>query len=271
MISGRVALLQRVLEQGIGAEVVVELQRSRLRTGLRSHFAGLTRNQGPVCTVTPSGLRRHHVEVRFGSFGGECISQMQQAPSERWVVARALVEGVASINDVIIRPGQRLDSWTITDSGFGVDVVVRDVDNPSGEAALIGTAEKVMVPLMAAMAELIGYDESEAIGFDVEGALTSSTIARRERSPRNRLLCLSIHGHRCVACGMQPKDHYAEAGDIIEVHHLEPVSLLSEPRPYDPRTDLVPLCPSCHRAVHRRYPVPYSIEELKELMRRAGS
>jgi 5-methylcytosine-specific restriction protein A len=68
-----------------------------------------------------------------------------------------------------------------------------------------------------------------------------------------------------VVCGLEPRRVYGEAGSIIEVHHLEPVSSLVEPRPYDPRTDLVPLCPTCHRALHTRRPIPLSIEELKTL------
>ncbi|MOA48213.1 HNH endonuclease [compost metagenome] len=68
-----------------------------------------------------------------------------------------------------------------------------------------------------------------------------------------------------MACGLEPRLEYGEAGSIIEVHHLEPLALLKEPRPYDPRADLVPLCPSCHRAVHTRRPIPFSIEELRDL------
>jgi 5-methylcytosine-specific restriction protein A len=49
------------------------------------------------------------------------------------------------------------------------------------------------------------------------------------------------------------------------VHHLEPVASLDVPRVYNPATDLIPLCPNCHRAVHSRAPVPYQPEELKRL------
>jgi len=120
-----------------------------------------------------------------------------------------------------------------------------------------------MVPLMAAMAELIGYQDAEPEEYDEEGRITESLIRRRERSARNRLLCLSIHGHRCAVCGLEPEGLYGDAGSIIEVHHLEPVSLLAEPRPYDPAADLVPLCPNCHRAAHTRRPIPWTVEDLR--------
>ena len=76
-----------------------------------------------------------------------------------------------------------------------------------------------------------------------------------------------VDQEKCVACGLEPKLRYGDtAGAIIEVHHLEALSLQAEPRPYDPAVDLVPLCPNCHRAVHTRRPVPLPIDELKSMV-----
>jgi len=261
--SGRIDVLRQVLEQGVGTDVVVDIHSSGARTGIRSHFAGLTLNQGPICIVTPSGLQRHRVAVHFGKFSSECIAQMQRATSERKVVAQALVADVAATHEVVMQPAQSLDSWEINGPDFALEVTVRKVISPASEEALVQTAKTVMVPLMAAMAELIGYDEAMEETPEVEGDIVQATILRRERSRRSRLLCLSIHGNQCAACGLKPSDRYGDAGNIIEVHHLEPVSMLSAPRPYDPREDLVPLCPNCHRAVHTRRPVPYTVEELR--------
>ena len=72
----------------------------------------------------------------------------------------------------------------------------------------------------------------------------------------------------CAVCRTDPRDVYGDAGGIIEVHHLEPLALLSSPRPYDPVSDLVPLCPCCHRAVHTKRPVPHTPDELAAMMRR---
>lgn len=266
----RVDLLREVLEQGIGAAIVVDTDSSGLRTGLRSYFAGLTQNQGPVCTITPSGLRRHSVTVRFGKFSNPCIAQMQAASEERQLVARALVHEVAKVREVTLLPEQQLDTWSITGPAFAIEVVVRDVKDHASAEAVARTANEVMVPLMASMAELIGYDEAESTAGEVEGNVVEEMVRRRERSPRNRLLCLSIHGHRCAACGFVPAGTYGDAGGIMEVHHLEPLGLTELPRHYDPRSDLVPLCPNCHRAIHTRRPVPYTLDELKDVLRRAA-
>lgn len=264
----RIAHLRGVLEEEIGAPIEVEPDVSGLRAGLRSHFSGLTPNQGPLFSISPSGLTRHRVSMRFGKFAGPVIAQMQAAGEEQKTLARGLLQQIAARPDatVAIRPEQPPDDWTITGPDAEIDVVLRNVDGPQSEEAVTRTAREVMVPLMAAMAELIGYDEVEPAEYDVEGRVTSSTVTRRERSARNRLLCLAIHGHSCAVCGLTPGVRYGDAGSIIEVHHLEPVSALAEPRPYDPATDLVPLCPNCHRAVHTRRPVPYTPDELKALL-----
>ena len=68
----------------------------------------------------------------------------------------------------------------------------------------------------------------------------------------------------------KPKDDpgiYGEGVGVIEVHHLEPLALLVDPRAYNPETDLVPLCPNCHRAVHTQRPRPIELEALHQMIR----
>lgn len=270
MTPERISALQGVLERGVGAAVIVQTDSTGARSGLTACFADLGANNGPAVSIFPTGLRRHRVTVGFGRFARQCIEQMQDAPAERMTVARALLRRAASAGDCTIAPGQDLDTWAVTSADFGIEIIVPSGQEPAAEEAIARTADTVMVPLMATLAELIGYEDAEAVEYDIEGRVTEGVVTRRERSPRNRLLCLSIHGHRCAVCGLQPETLYGEAGSIIEVHHLEPVSNLAEPRPYDPATDLVPLCPNCHRAAHTRRPVPWTIAELKELRQNAG-
>jgi 5-methylcytosine-specific restriction protein A len=175
---------------------------------------------------------------------------------------------------VSVGPGQTLEDWTVTDTGFNIEIVTRADGNQYSDDAVSATAAKFMAPMLAAIAELIGYEdpdgtghaEEENIAFDTEGQLTTAIIKRRERSRRNRLLCLAIHGHRCSVCGIIPEQIYPGLTGIIEVHHIEPVSTLSAPKVYDPRTDLIPLCPTCHRAIHRRFPAMLP-EELRAILK----
>lgn len=269
MIREKSDLLREEAWRGVGADVVATAYESGLRSGLRLYFEGFRLEEGPQFVVKPSGLSRHLISVAFGKFAKPCIVQMQSASSERFQVARALIRQVAAANEVLITPHQSLDDWVITGPDFGIKVLARNISDPHSDDALSRTAQSIIVPLMAAMAELIGYDETEAdVGeFDEEGRLLESVVRRRERSARNRLLCLSIHGGRCAVCQFSPPDFYGTAGDVIEVHHIEPVAQLEAPRSYNPATDLIPLCPNCHRAVHTRRPVPLLPEELRAMLK----
>ena len=52
----------------------------------------------------------------------------------------------------------------------------------------------------------------------------------------------------------------------IEVHHVESVARLAPGTILDPGTDLVPLCSNCHSMAHKRRPVPYTVNELKDMV-----
>lgn len=270
MISSKKDLILRELEEGTGAAISAVVDKSGLRSALRIWFGDLDEKHGPVADLRPYGLKGHSVSLSFGNFSGAIISQIQSASNEDVQLARALIASIRPDISVEI-PGQETSSWRITSGSFRINALVRAQDQPQEDAAIIDVCRDVIVPMMAAMAELIGYDVIEEKVFDevpaYEGAVLKSVVQRRERNPRNRLLCIRIHGERCMVCELDPRRLYGEAGSIIEVHHLEPVASLTKPRPYDPLTDLVPLCPSCHRALHTRRPIPLSIEELKTLIR----
>lgn len=269
MITKKKALILKELQEGTGAAMAGNVDLSGLRSGLRIWFDDLDEKHGPVADLRPYGLKGHRVDLSFGNFSGEVVEQIRKALPEDVQLARALVASIRADVEIEI-PGQNLPEWTVTNGAFRMTAKIRNQEHPQEDATVITTCRDVIVPMMAAMAELIGYDiiddpaDDEVPAF--EGAILQSVVKRRERNPRNRLLCIRIHGEKCAACDLEPRLKYGEAGSIIEVHHLEPVALLLEPRPYDPRMDLVPLCPNCHRAAHTRRPIPIGIDELKGLM-----
>lgn len=267
MIVGRQDIIRHELEAGTGAAIGMTVDQSGLRTGLRLWFDDLAERHGPVVDMKPFGMRGYRVTLGFGKFAGEIIRQIQAAESEDVDLARALVNSIGKGIDLDLA-GQARDSWSVESGAFKITATVRGLTVGPDEAVLL-VSRDIIVPLMAAMAELIGYDviEEGAAGESAfEGAILLSTVRRRERNPRNRLLCIRLHGEKCACCGFEPRKAYGDAGDILEVHHLEALSLLDEPRHYDPVTDLVPLCPNCHRAVHTRRPVPLPLETVREMM-----
>ena len=266
-ISDHTVLLQETIEDSIGANVKIEVDVSGRRQGLILWFADLTSNEGPVFELIPLGLKQHKVTLRFGAYARECVERINRADKESYSVARALIGQVSQNHNVDIYPKQSNDSWTV-DKDFRITVIIKGLAHQYDDDSIKETTAQVIVPLMAAMAELIGYEivDPELTGNE-EGRVSEVTIIKRERNKRNRLLCLAFHGKKCAVCGLDPLTLYPDSiGQILEVHHIEPLSDLDRTRTYDPRTDLIPLCPNCHRAIHKKKPVPLPIQ-LKEILK----
>ncbi len=274
MLAAQQELIRHEVQDGTGAAVGMEAVREGLQTGLRIWFEDLGRARSPIVELIPRGLKRYETRLRFGSFAGETIAQMRLADAEEKQLARALVRSVSDSASVNI-PEQSLDSWEVNGGSFSITALQKGLENRFGDDVLTATCRATVIPLLAAMAELYGYDpivlpEVPEAAEILEGAVHVSVVRRRERNPRNRLLCLRIHGTACSVCGLDPAALYGDAGGIIEVHHIQPLSFLGEPRTYDPENDLIPLCPSCHRAAHTRRPLPWSPEELRTKLNRNG-
>jgi len=270
MIDTKVDIIKGAIAEGTGASIAVKIDTHGLQTALHLWFADLRRSKGPFVELRPSGLKRHLIKLAFGKFSTPIIHQISNADEEAICLARALFREVEKKALVHFSDGFTIDDWKVLDGKFQVSIERKHITDYLSDDALVQTCKDIVVPVMAAMAELIGYDEMlPELKNDEpawEGAVRPSVINRRERNPRNRLLCLRIHGHCCHVCGEDPHEKYGAAGSIIEVHHLEPLSQEKSPRPYDPEADLVPLCPNCHKAVHTRRPVPWSPSDIKGLI-----
>ena len=267
MIVDRKDNIHREIVSGTGAEIGISVDTSGMRGGLRIWFDDLGERRGPVVRLTPHGLKGYRADLRFGAFAGDLLHHIRNSGQENWVLARALVASIGTAAEIDLY-GQQLDDWQVDTGAFRITATARLLPDDPDEA-LARMCRDVIVPLMGAMAELIGYElieDETSLDGAMEGGVLLSTVHRRERNPRNRLLCIRVHGETCSGCGLDLRAVYGVAGDILEVHHLEPLSLQGEPRSYDPATDLTPLCPSCHRAVHTRKPVPLSLVELRAIL-----
>lgn len=101
----------------------------------------------------------------------------------------------------------------------------------------------------------------------VEGRKKMYYSTRYERNANNRRLAIKYHGCKCLACGFDFEKVYGEIGKgFIEVHHIKPLFSKDEVVEVDPKTDLICLCPNCHRMVHRYKDKVLSLEELKSLL-----
>lgn len=104
-----------------------------------------------------------------------------------------------------------------------------------------------------------------------EGARKTYNGIRYERNPANRLEAIRIHGARCAVCDMDFGEKYGAWGEgFIEVHHKTPLAISGEDQIVNPAIDLVPVCPNCHRMIHR-HGQTLSIEDVKSLLQKSTS
>ncbi len=96
-----------------------------------------------------------------------------------------------------------------------------------------------------------------------EGAPFEIALTRHERNHDARAACIAHYKSVCQICGFSFRGFYgADFEGIIQVHHLEVISNAEENHIVDPIHDLIPVCPNCHAALHKRTP-PYSPQELR--------
>ncbi len=98
--------------------------------------------------------------------------------------------------------------------------------------------------------------EAQNSGFQ-EGNKAKRTHITIERNSKLRDAYFAANPSAiCDACEMDTAQRYPWAARILDLHHLLPLS--SGTRVEQSGTvfsDLAPLCPTCHRAVHRYYDV----------------
>lgn len=107
----------------------------------------------------------------------------------------------------------------------------------------------------------------ESDGLYVEGSLQRIAVNTYERNPAARRRCIEIHGTKCAICGFDFAKFYGEDFEgLIHVHHLKPLYTVGEEYVVNPETDLLPVCPNCHLALHSKANGVYTPEELRELI-----
>ena len=270
MFSHHADIIRQSLSNATGADVTIAQKKLKGRDFIELWFSQIDKVNGPIVELSPAGTRRHNITLIFGSFSNKLVAQIKEADAESLQLARLLVGQLDNQFGVSFPAGMTLENWLIEDRAFRLEIERKGIDNYLSEKEIKETCKSIITPVLGALAELIGYEEmspNTVTGHSVkeEGAEYLSVVARRERNPRNRLLCLQIHGDICNVCSFMPSNHYLSLGSIIEVHHIEQLAELEQPKIYDATTDLIPLCPNCHRAIHKKRP-PYTPDELRSLL-----
>lgn len=97
------------------------------------------------------------------------------------------------------------------------------------------------------------YDQDEEF---IEGKKVRVTHLRSERSSKLRKMFFAGRPipYLCDICELDPKHMYPWTRNLLEIHHMLPLSSPVDVAVKKTSTkDLVPLCPNCHRATHSFY------------------
>lgn len=94
-------------------------------------------------------------------------------------------------------------------------------------------------------------DEPTEEELGKEGKKSWRMSREYERDLARRKECLEYFGVRCQACPLDParRHKHSSLSGLIDVHHRRPLKLGE--RETSAKKDLIPLCPTCHRVVHR--------------------
>ena len=102
----------------------------------------------------------------------------------------------------------------------------------------------------------------------IEGATKQITVNAYERDSKARAKCLEYYLKKdgtikCQICGFDFGAFYGEqCNNMIEVHHMRPLSKVKKEYQIDPINDLIPLCSNCHYVVHAKF--DGNVEQLKK-------
>jgi 5-methylcytosine-specific restriction protein A len=95
------------------------------------------------------------------------------------------------------------------------------------------------------------YPEETLTREFIEGQVVSILVSKYERSRAARFECLRHFGYKCTVCDVTMEERFGpELADYIHVHHLIPLNQIGHSYKLNPLTDLRPVCPNCHAAIH---------------------
>ena len=123
--------------------------------------------------------------------------------------------------------------------------------------------------------EALDKDYKDIVIEEGERTVANRSVVRRSRALREAALekfADKDGSVACVGCGFRAEKIYgADAIGLIEIHHTKPLYLNEEKIQMaiaEALSYVEPLCPNCHRVVHRDPSKCMAIEDLKKLVQK---
>lgn len=179
---------------------------------------------------------------------------------------------LAYIKDHLVKEGylssQKWNTWAITDSGKS------HFESLATRLATQRQFQHFNLDAITTVDAIVSgeqvSDESALSGDTTftEGHQTQRWSTAYERKAKWRAAAIKLHGVVCMGCGFDFEAKYGVIGSgFIEVHHTKPLSSLGGESDLTLATDLIVLCSNCHSIVHRKCPIPLSLEDLRAMVR----
>jgi 5-methylcytosine-specific restriction protein A len=221
-----------------------------------------------VAQATPRGVLATLMPDRFAGNVIRMIGESAQADPQLWV------QSVAQGNDVGIRTSIFVNENLVaadhlpdtTWQNLEIEChapISRHADNDEQVEIVSGVVGQCLALSLLGLDTEAFQDPAESAP---EGARTTVTANRYERSPRNRRVCINHYGLSCWVCDLDFSEIYGPLGDgYIQVHHMVPVAEMGPGYRPDPVMEMVPLCSNCHSMIHKGEPLLHPVE-LRELI-----
>lgn len=117
--------------------------------------------------------------------------------------------------------------------------------------------------------DILDPNEVSSFSSYTEGNTVQVLVNRYERKSKARDECIEHYGLQCQVCDFNFEEIYGEIGvGFIHVHHTVPLSEIKEEYVVDGVKDLKPVCPNCHAMLHKKKPIPYTIDELRKKLQK---
>ena len=221
-----------------------------------------------VAQATPRGVLATLMPDRFAGNIVRLIGESAQADPQLWVqaVAHGSAGGIRTsifVNEHLVAADHLPDT---TWQNLEIEChspISRYADNDEQVEIVSGVVGHCLALSLLGLDTENFQDPAESAP---EGAKTTATVNRYERSPRNRRACINHYGWSCWVCDLDFSEIYGPLGDgYIQVHHMVPVAEMEPGYRPDPVKEMVPLCSNCHSMIHRGESL-LSPVELRELL-----
>lgn len=238
------------------AEVPVEQQRGNWNTGY-------TKYRGEwfiFCHIDAAGRTGHDYGNRFV---GDLLEWYGKTSS---TLGQPSIQSMIDPDTPVHIFSRNSDRGPFTYLGIGIAVSTEDVS----PVRIRWRLKDPNAVVSADPAEDTVFSSPDEVGNLWEGSSKQVTVNAYERNQQARRECIGHYGSACSVCGFDFRVVYGQVGSgYIHVHHIKPISQVNAEYKIDPVADLRPVCPNCHSMLHKKWPEPYSIAELRSIMAQA--